>query len=338
MIAHRDADVGLLQRGASLTPSPVIATTSPRRLQRPHDPQLVLGRDPGEHADGVDFRSRARRRTCRASLDARRRSRPSMPSSRAIAVAVRAWSPVIIFTAIPARRHAPIAARASGPRRVGDPDEALEGEVRDQSGERVDVPGERAGRERAGRHGQHAQPPCRELVARRGTGPVGVAAACGHQFGGALHRDEDGVAEVDERRHPLAVGVERHLGDAREPPAERFGVQPGGDGRLDERDLGRVARRLAVARRGGVAAQDCGPQELRVGTCGPQLAHHHPVERQGARSCRCRSPSSRRASRPRPGASRSRAASRAGGSPRRASRSGLRGAPPGSPRRRARPR
>ena len=38
-----------LSAGASLTPSPVIATTSPRRLERAHEPQLVLGGDAREH-------------------------------------------------------------------------------------------------------------------------------------------------------------------------------------------------------------------------------------------------------------------------------------------------
>src|SRR6266516_2776947 len=40
--------------GASLTPSPVIATMLPLPLEHVHEPDLVLGRDPGDHADAVD--------------------------------------------------------------------------------------------------------------------------------------------------------------------------------------------------------------------------------------------------------------------------------------------
>ena len=39
---------------------------------------------------------------------------PAIPSSRAVAAAVSGWSPVIIFTAMPARRHRAMASRASG--------------------------------------------------------------------------------------------------------------------------------------------------------------------------------------------------------------------------------
>ena len=60
-----------LSAGASFTPSPVIATTWPSRLQRADQPQLVLGRDAGEHVvaagEAADLvRSSARRARCRS--------------------------------------------------------------------------------------------------------------------------------------------------------------------------------------------------------------------------------------------------------------------------------
>ena len=101
--------------GASLTPSPVIATTCSCGLQRLDQPQLVLGRGAGEHVDLRRARGAARRRP---SPRSRPRSAPppevSSPSSSAIASAVSAWSPVIILTSMPARRQSATAAIASG--------------------------------------------------------------------------------------------------------------------------------------------------------------------------------------------------------------------------------
>ena len=88
--------------GASLTPSPVMATTSPRRLERLDDPQLVLRARRGR-------RRRPRRRRVRQPSSSRPsssractvrsgwpRASRSRPSWRPISAAVAGWSPVII--------------------------------------------------------------------------------------------------------------------------------------------------------------------------------------------------------------------------------------------------
>ena len=59
-----------------------------------------------------------------------RRRSPTMPISRAIASAVPAWSPVIIFTRMPAAWHSAIASIGLGPRRVDDAGDAEELEAR----------------------------------------------------------------------------------------------------------------------------------------------------------------------------------------------------------------
>ena len=92
-----------LRAGASLTPSPVIATTArapsaPRRCAACARPRR--GRRPSTSLDRrgqlvvVEAR-RARRRSARVVR------RPAMPSSRAIAAAGRGWSPVIMTGRMP---------------------------------------------------------------------------------------------------------------------------------------------------------------------------------------------------------------------------------------------
>ena len=100
--AHRDADVGRLQRRR------VVDAVAGHRddvavgLQRVDDAQLVLRRDAR-----VDRRARAPRRRTPASSSAsssapgERRARPAatMPRSAAMRAAVRGWSPVIMIDA-----------------------------------------------------------------------------------------------------------------------------------------------------------------------------------------------------------------------------------------------
>ena len=75
-----------LSAGASLTPSPVMATNSPLRLQRLDDADLLLGRDARVDAHACDARARARRRPSRASSapreHARRRRREDAERAR----------------------------------------------------------------------------------------------------------------------------------------------------------------------------------------------------------------------------------------------------------------
>ena len=59
-------------------------------------------------------------------------ARPVMPSWRAIASAVTAWSPVIMRTWMPAAWAIAIATFASGARRVDDADQGEQREVADQ--------------------------------------------------------------------------------------------------------------------------------------------------------------------------------------------------------------
>ena len=100
--------------GASLTPSPVMATTWPRALQRLDDAHLVLGRHAGEHARC------ARPASASAASSSASSSAPLMhlaarrPSSRAMAAAVALWSPVIILTSMPACWQTAMASFASG--------------------------------------------------------------------------------------------------------------------------------------------------------------------------------------------------------------------------------
>ena len=57
-----------------------------------------------------------------------------MPSSRAIAAAVTAWSPVIIRTLIPAALAVAMAALAVGPGRVDDADQGEQFQARSPAG------------------------------------------------------------------------------------------------------------------------------------------------------------------------------------------------------------
>ena len=82
---------------------------------------LVLGRDAGDDADVVDAASASS--SDMAENSAPVMARPSMPSWRAIASAVTAWSPVIIRTWMPADLRLGDGVASLGPRRVDDPDE-----------------------------------------------------------------------------------------------------------------------------------------------------------------------------------------------------------------------
>ena len=102
-----------LSAGASFTPSPVIATTSLSACSASTSRSLSSGL---VRAKTVASRLRAAKPAASASA----RSCPvtatgfgPSPSRSAIALAVAAWSPVTIFTAIPAARHSATAVRAS---------------------------------------------------------------------------------------------------------------------------------------------------------------------------------------------------------------------------------
>ena len=84
--AHRDADMGGLERGASFTPSPVIATISPD-LQRLHDAQFLLGQHAREHRRCLGRGRQAPHRRVRQPGPAHDIDRRARPAFRAIAYA-----------------------------------------------------------------------------------------------------------------------------------------------------------------------------------------------------------------------------------------------------------
>ena len=90
-----------LRARASLTPSPVIATTWPRRCSAPHEGPLLLGRHPAEHA----VLSPATAASASGSSGSvprvdrhRRRTLPGRPTCAATAPTVRGLSPEITFS------------------------------------------------------------------------------------------------------------------------------------------------------------------------------------------------------------------------------------------------
>ncbi len=102
--------------GASLTPSPVTATTCPRRVRARTICELLLRLHPREDARAAPARRRRPRRARRPAEAApgdHGRLRVGESRSRAIARAVTGWSPVIMSTVTPARRQEAMLSRAS---------------------------------------------------------------------------------------------------------------------------------------------------------------------------------------------------------------------------------
>ena len=101
----------LVKAGASLTPSPVMATTCPLFCSARTMFTLVTGVTRANTATSLiaSGNCAGAMRSSSAPVIAR----PSRPSSEAIAAAVSGWSPVIILTVMPACLHWAIAAFAS---------------------------------------------------------------------------------------------------------------------------------------------------------------------------------------------------------------------------------
>ena len=104
--------------GASLTPSPVIATTSPASCSARAIRSFCSGVTRGDERVGlVERGDAARRRPCassRGAVEDRARALEQSPMRRAIASAVMPWSPVTMTTRIPAARQRPTASATSG--------------------------------------------------------------------------------------------------------------------------------------------------------------------------------------------------------------------------------
>ena len=101
--------------GASLTPSPVMATTIPRRWKAFTSRTLCSGATRAN--TGVSKACRARASSVRRSSSGpviTLLSLPAMPTRRAMASAVAPWSPVIITGRMPARLHWATAAFTPG--------------------------------------------------------------------------------------------------------------------------------------------------------------------------------------------------------------------------------
>ena len=90
------------RRRGSSRPSPVMATTSPRLLQRPGDPELLLRVRPVARTASWVPR-RFPRASSLGELGTQHHRVGRKPASRATDIAVAGWSPVIMTTRIPAR-------------------------------------------------------------------------------------------------------------------------------------------------------------------------------------------------------------------------------------------
>ena len=222
-----------LSAGASLTPSPVIADDVALALEDVDEADLVLGRDAGDDADVVDL-ARRPASSLIAANSAPVIARPSMPSWRAIASAVTAWSPVIIRTWMPAACARGDRGLGRRPRRVDDADQREQRQPvhqRQQVGVRVEAS---PGRSPCARWPSRAGPARRAARSRRGSASVkssstGAARSVGSRcddgageqlVGRALDEAADDLAarlvgHAVERGHQLVGGVERQLGDAR---------------------------------------------------------------------------------------------------------------------------
>ena len=240
--------------GASLTPSPVIATTAPRAFHVAHDAQLVLGRGARVHA-----------------------LRGVLPRPNDAQLARdRAGGDGLV-----ARDHdgadAGLARGGDGrdrlaARRIGDPDEAQQAQVL-----LLD-----AG---AHRDAQHAQTARRHVGVRLGGARRARRAQGKQQLGGALDV-EDAVRSLD--GHPLAVGVERVHVPPRALLLDRPPVDAALGGGRQQRDLRRISRAGASAlAQLGVAARGGGRRAARGGS-GPTARARSSRPWSASRSCRCR--------------------------------------------------
>ena len=99
--------------GASLTPSPVIAVTAPPACSARTSRSLCSGATRANTAVAGTRSRRSSSELAAISGPVIGGACPTMPSSRPIAAAVAAWSPVIILTAMPARWQAAMASTTS---------------------------------------------------------------------------------------------------------------------------------------------------------------------------------------------------------------------------------
>ncbi len=216
--------------GASLTPSPVIATTSPRAWSASTIRSLCSGltRATTRAASSSSRRASSSSPSSRLPASA---PVPPMPTSSATRRAVDGWSPVIITTRIPARWASAIAAAACGrggsiiptmPSRVRSCSRASSGVgVRRRSGH-VGALGHRDGAQRlAGQLEQRRLEPGAGHVVQRAHADRPTTRwvhRSSSTSGAPLTTSTRAPAVVDQHAHPLALRRERRDADARGCP------------------------------------------------------------------------------------------------------------------------
>ena len=244
--------------GPSFTPSPVIATTSPRSWRAWMIVELLLGRGPGEHL--------RRGRPARLGQSSRQSTTLVAGADDAEVGGERAGGGRVVAGDEhrgDARRLAGRdGGRRGGPGRISDGDEAEQAQAVLQAARRRLGGAGRPTRRRApgGRRwpARSARPRPARSRRRRSASTVGGE----HRLWRALADDPDAaVRQPVHGGHPLAVAVERHLGDAGKPGVQvvRSAVRacrprPAGPPRSGRR----APSRLFVAVRrpaGGVVAQ-----------------------------------------------------------------------------------
>ena len=269
--------------GASLTPSPVIATVWPSRAQRVDHVQLRLRVAARDDQLGA-ARAAARRAPPRAS---RRLGPvttwacpPTIPASRATAAAVSPWSPVMTMIRMPARRQRATASGTSArggscsaarPRNVSPGSAASRGSASSPSAPGSAKPSTRRPRRRSPRR-------------RRGTAPRGLVERPlrrgGAQRRAALEQLERRAFGVQpsavrlgvERRHALAPRVEVRTAAACASRSAWRRAVVRARGRQEQRALARIAAALpAVVAPGvmGVVAAHGGAQQREPGSAAP---------------------------------------------------------------------
>ena len=215
----------ILSAGASFTPSPVMATMWP--LRRRISTSRTLSSGATRAMTPMSSIAASASSSDIAANSAPVIARPSMPSWRAMASAVTAWSPVIIRTWMPAECAFAMASRRLGARRVDDADQRQELEVgHERQQVRVRVEGGRVEVPLGGGHDPQAlraESLVLGQVRARGPGRPGTASPSGPMrrrgarqelVGGALDVGaDDGLARVVlhavERGHELVGRVER---------------------------------------------------------------------------------------------------------------------------------
>ena len=251
--------------GASLTPSPVIATTWPSARRASAIRSFASG-ELRAKISSLALAQQARRARLRSCASSSRPVTtvgfaPAMPTRRAIAAAVRPWSPVTTMIRMPglrgsARRRPATSGRggssiATSPRKQ----QVALGLARGARARRRSA-ASRRGRQRA-RAGPRPRSRRRRARARVALG-VGRAGAPGRRrrdrraqrgrsaSGAPLVSIHEPPSPVVDGRHQLQRRVEVELGRTPVGRAPRVDVRAQARGREQHRELGRVAGRRAV--------------------------------------------------------------------------------------------